>query len=214
MKKEYGGLLVACQFLLLLLLVATTDWCDITLPALLFFIASLLLAGWAVKVMRLGHFNVLPTIRSGAILITHGPYRYIRHPMYASLLLGGLGLLLITFSWLRLAGFLALWLVLYLKVRIEEKLLADYFPGYTPDKVQLDFQHLRLHPSSFSNTGSCMYATNGVYFILLSISPWISPLRVFRFIHGVLCICRDSCDPFFSMRPAGRELQNPGPGTL
>ncbi len=131
MKKEYGGLLVACQFVLLLLLVATTDWRDLHLLALPFFIASLLLAGWAVKVMRLGHFNIGPTIKSGAVLITHGPYRYIRHPMYASLLLGGMGLLLISCSWLRLTAFLALWLVLYLKVRIEEKLLADHFPDYS-----------------------------------------------------------------------------------
>jgi protein-S-isoprenylcysteine O-methyltransferase Ste14 len=131
MKKEYGGLLVACQFVLLLLLAATTDWRDVNLQALPFFIASLLLAGWAIKVMRLGHFNILPTIKSGAILITHGPYRYIRHPMYASLLLGGLGLLLISCSWLRLVTFLALWLVLYCKLRIEEKLLADHFPDYS-----------------------------------------------------------------------------------
>ena len=130
-KKEYGRLLVACQFVLLLLLAATTHWRDINLPALLLLIASLLLAGWAIKVMRLGHFNILPTIKSGAILITHGPYHYIRHPMYASLLLGGLGLLLISFSWLRLAAFFALWLVLYCKLRIEEKLLADHFPDYS-----------------------------------------------------------------------------------
>lgn len=131
MKKEYGGLLVACQFVLLLLLTTTTDWRDVHLLALPFFIASLLLAGWAVKVMRLGHFNVRPTIKSGAILITHGPYRYIRHPMYASLLLAGLGLLLISCSWLRLVGFFALWLVLYLKLRIEEQLLAGHFPDYS-----------------------------------------------------------------------------------
>ena len=102
----------------------------LSLPALPFLIASLLLAGWAVKVMRLGHFNVRPTIKDGAILITHGPYRYIRHPMYASLLLAGVGLLLISCTWLRLAAFFALWLVLYCKLRIEEKLLAEHFPDY------------------------------------------------------------------------------------
>ncbi len=131
MKKEYGGLLVACQFVLILLLATTTNWRDINLPALLFLIASLLLAGWAIKVMHLGHFNILPTIKSGAILITHGPYRYIRHPMYASLLLAGLGLLLISCNWLRLVAFFALWLVLYCKLRIEEKLLIDHFPDYS-----------------------------------------------------------------------------------
>ncbi len=130
MKKKHGELLVACQFILLALLAVTTNWREISVLALPFFIASFLLAGWAVKVMRLGHFNILPTIKSGAVLVTHGPYRYIRHPMYASLLLAGLGLLLISSNWLRLAAFLALWLVLYCKLKIEERLLADHFSGY------------------------------------------------------------------------------------
>jgi len=129
-KKEYGTLLVACQFVLLALLTATTRWQEFHLLALPFFIASLLLSGWAVKVMRLGHFNIRPTIKSGAVLVTHGPYRYIRHPMYASLLLAGTGLLLISCNRLRLAAFFALWLVLYLKLRIEEKLLLDHFSDY------------------------------------------------------------------------------------
>jgi protein-S-isoprenylcysteine O-methyltransferase Ste14 len=131
MKLDYGELLVACQLTLLALLAATTNWSDLSLPALLLFLASFLLAGWAVKVMRMGHFNIRPTIKSGAVLITHGPYRYIRHPMYASLLLAGLGLLLITFTWPRLVGFFALWVVLYLKLRIEERLLAEHFPDYS-----------------------------------------------------------------------------------
>ena len=130
MKQEVGGILVAGQFILLALLAATTNWHALSLLALPFLIASLLLAGWAVKVMRLGHFNVRPTIKSGAVLVTHGPYSYIRHPMYASLLLAGIGLLLISCTWLRLAAFLALWLALYLKVRIEERLLAEHFPDY------------------------------------------------------------------------------------
>jgi protein-S-isoprenylcysteine O-methyltransferase Ste14 len=129
-KQEYGTILVASQFVLILLLAVTTNWHDIHLPALLLFIVSFLLAGWAIRVMRIGHFNVRPTIKDGAILITHGPYRHIRHPMYASLLLAGVGLLLISCTWLRLAAFLALWLVLYCKLRIEEKLLAEHFPDY------------------------------------------------------------------------------------
>jgi protein-S-isoprenylcysteine O-methyltransferase Ste14 len=129
-KKEYGGILVAGQFVFLAFLAVTTNWRETTVFPLPFFIASFLLAGWAVKVMRLGHFSILPTIKSGAVLVTHGPYRYIRHPMYASLLLAGAGLLFISCSWLRLAGFFALWFVLYCKLRIEERLLADHFHGY------------------------------------------------------------------------------------
>lgn len=131
MKKETGTILVICQLTLLVLLAASTRWYEFRLLALPFFIASLLLAVWAVKVMRLGHFNIRPAIKEGALLITHGPYRFIRHPMYASLLLAGLGLLIISCSWLRLAGFSALWLVLYLKLRIEERLLLEHFPDYS-----------------------------------------------------------------------------------
>jgi protein-S-isoprenylcysteine O-methyltransferase Ste14 len=130
-KKETGTILVIWQLTLLVLLAASTRWREFHPLALPFFIASLLLAGWAVQVMRLGHFNIRPAIKEGALLITHGPYRYIRHPMYASLLLAGLGLLIISCSWLRLAGFFALWLVLYLKLRIEERLLLEHFPDYS-----------------------------------------------------------------------------------
>ena len=130
MKEKYDGLLVAYQFVLLVLLTATTNWRDLNFFAVPFFFASLVLACWAIKVMRLGHFNIRPAIKEGAILVTHGPYRYIRHPMYASILLAGTGLLLVTFNWLRLAAFIVLWVVLYLKLRFEEKLLAKHFPEY------------------------------------------------------------------------------------
>lgn len=129
-REGYGTILVIYQFILLLLLAATTTWSAFHLGALPFLLGALLLSAWAVKVMRLGHFNVRPAIKEGALLVTHGPYRYIRHPMYASILLAGLGLLLITFSWLRLLAFFLLWLVLYLKLRMEERLLARYFPDY------------------------------------------------------------------------------------
>lgn len=130
MSARWGGPLVGCQFVLLVFMVMSTDWHDLHLAALPFLFASLILAGWALKVMRLGHFNIRPAIKEGAILVTHGPYRYIRHPMYASILLAGLGLLLITFGWLRLLAFFVLWLVLYLKLRIEERLLARHFTDY------------------------------------------------------------------------------------
>lgn len=130
MSEKWGGPLVGCQFVLLVLLIAGSNRHNLHVAALAFLVASLIMAGWALKVMRLGHFNIRPAVKEGAILVTHGPYRYIRHPMYASILLAGLGLLLITFSWLRLLLFLVLWLVLYLKLRIEERLLARHFAGY------------------------------------------------------------------------------------
>ena len=40
---------------------------------------------------RLGNFGVFPELVNGARLITSGPYRWVRHPMYLSLLLFMLG---------------------------------------------------------------------------------------------------------------------------
>ncbi len=144
MSEKYGGLLVAYQFILLVVLAVTTTWREFNFLSLPFFLVSLFLACWAIKVMRLGHFNIRPAIKEGAILVTHGPYRYIRHPMYASVLLAGTGLLLITFNWLRFCAFILLWVVLYLKLRIEEKLLARHFPEYASYK-----KRSRIFPSWF-----------------------------------------------------------------
>lgn len=130
-RNPDGRFLVACQFFLFFVLLATTDWNDLSPLSLLLFLPPLFLGGWAILILRPGRFNVRPTIKDGATLITHGPYRVIRHPMYTSLLLSGLGLLFITWSWLRLAALLALGLVLLLKLRLEERLLRQHFSGYS-----------------------------------------------------------------------------------
>jgi protein-S-isoprenylcysteine O-methyltransferase Ste14 len=74
-------------------------------------------------------FTVHPRPRAGGELITTGPFRFVRNPMYlgALLLFAGASLL---HSWtgLALTGVLAvLWAA---KVRVEERYLAENFPGF------------------------------------------------------------------------------------
>ena len=78
--------LVALQFGLILLLVLSTA---ITLhPFALLLQASAALIGlWAVQTMHLGRFNIIPDPMPDIQLVTTGPYRFIRHPMYFSILL-------------------------------------------------------------------------------------------------------------------------------
>jgi len=60
-------------------------------------------------------------------IATSGPYGVIRHPIYASVLLLGLGLGLIFFSWVHLAvlaAFVPLW---WLESRREERMMRDEF---------------------------------------------------------------------------------------
>jgi protein-S-isoprenylcysteine O-methyltransferase Ste14 len=85
---------------------------------------------WAVLTMGLGNFNVAPDPLRWSRLITHGPYRLIRHPMYLSLLLVTLPLVAAEFSTLRLVIWLVLLANLLLKLNYEENLLAARLAGY------------------------------------------------------------------------------------
>jgi len=92
---------------------------------------GILLGLWAVWVMRIGNFNVTPTVMAGAKLVEGGPYRFIRHPMYAALLLVTLPLVLDSFSLLRFSIWIVLLVDLVLKLRHEEQLLASEVDGYS-----------------------------------------------------------------------------------
>jgi protein-S-isoprenylcysteine O-methyltransferase Ste14 len=99
-------------------------------------VAAGVLALWALISARVGNFNITPTVRSGAELITRGPYRFIRHPMYASLLLVCLALVADAPAWWRWALWLVLAADLVVKLRYEERLLTGHFPGYAEYRRQ------------------------------------------------------------------------------
>lgn len=84
------------------------------------------LALWSLR--ELGR-NVTPTAlpRSDATLVTSGPYRRVRHPLYSSMLLTIPGFALLARNTLVLAGGVAVLLVLLLRVRREEKALLSRF---------------------------------------------------------------------------------------
>jgi protein-S-isoprenylcysteine O-methyltransferase Ste14 len=79
---------------------------------------------------RIGNFKVYPEIKAGSKLITTGPYRYIRHPMYTSLLLCIAGGALYLNHWLNYLGLLVVMVAVILKAKKEEKLLSARHPGY------------------------------------------------------------------------------------
>lgn len=65
---------------------------------------------------------------NGRGLKTAGPYRWIRHPIYAALMLAALGLA--SGSWVGWVAWTALVVVLLAKVMLEERLLASEYPEY------------------------------------------------------------------------------------
>jgi len=79
---------------------------------------------------RIGNFSILPEPKAGARLVTAGPYRLVRHPMYLALVIACFGLAAYNGHWLNGLGLGALALVLNLKAAREERLLAERFPEY------------------------------------------------------------------------------------
>jgi len=92
--------------------------------------AGIALGLWALSANRIGNFNIRPDPRQGGRLVRHGPYRWIRHPMYSALLLAGVACTRAAGDLTSLLALGALALVLGLKARVEERALVLQHPDY------------------------------------------------------------------------------------
>ena len=129
-KKVIASLLVLLQFTLLGILVAGTSNAEHVLVAFLFFLFSVALGIMSIFVMKNSKLRVSPVPHSQANLVTDGPYRLIRHPMYTAILLALPGMLLMHFTYCRLTMSFFLIIILLVKLHWEERMLVDKFPEY------------------------------------------------------------------------------------
>lgn len=129
-KPVVSWSLVAIQFGCLATLALTGPLVARPWPLLLAQAAGIALLGWSAWSVRRAIPNVLPDVRRKAALLRHGPYRWIRHPMYAGLLLLTLPMLMSNFTALRAAVWALFLAGLLVKIRYEERLLAAHFPEY------------------------------------------------------------------------------------
>lgn len=122
--------LVIIQFACLAILALTGPW--IARNPVLFTVqaAGVVLALWGIASIRFTDLSILPDVKAGAIFVRRGPYRYIRHPMYAGLLLATLPIVLETPTLLRGLTWTVLLADIIMKLRHEERLLSDVFPEY------------------------------------------------------------------------------------
>lgn len=122
-------LLVALQFALIAILAARAfPWridAAFALPLALGVATGL----WALAANRPGNFHIRPEPKPGGRLVTGGPYRWVRHPMYLAVLVTmaafcAAGDAAQWALWLALAG------VLFAKAVREERGLPLLHPGY------------------------------------------------------------------------------------
>ena len=85
---------------------------------------------WAILAMRIGNFNITPDPLNHSELVTSGPYRLIRHPMYLALLLTTLPLIIYRLDLFRFSIWMILFFDLLLKLNYEENLLVVKLVGY------------------------------------------------------------------------------------
>ena len=78
------------------------------------------------------YLTPLPYPKPDATLVQTGPYRLVRHPMYAGGILLAFGWALVVHGWLTLAYATVLLVFLEFKSAREERWLIEKYPGY-PD---------------------------------------------------------------------------------
>ena len=66
----------------------------------------------------------------GHTVVQHGPYRFVRHPMYASRIVLTLGMPLTLGSWIALVPAVLIALLLVLRTSLEDRMLTAELPGY------------------------------------------------------------------------------------
>lgn len=129
-SKYISGILVGMQMVCILFLLVKIPALQSDLWALIVSFIGLALGFWAVVTMKLDNLNVMPDVKQDARLVTTGPYKVIRHPMYSAVLLTFLPFVLDRPSLFLSIIFMVLLTTLLIKLNYEETLLKTHFKEY------------------------------------------------------------------------------------
>jgi protein-S-isoprenylcysteine O-methyltransferase Ste14 len=102
---------------------------------------GLALRAWAIAALG-GAFRTTVEVDPGQAVVSRGPYRWVRHPSYAGLLLIIAGFGLAVGNWLSLAAALVLVLPAFVRrIHVEEaeleRVLGDVYRSYEAGRARL-----------------------------------------------------------------------------
>jgi protein-S-isoprenylcysteine O-methyltransferase Ste14 len=101
----------------------------------------LLISGYALSAYSLAclrfNFSILPEARA---MVTGGPYRLVRHPIYLGEILGAIGLIVILASWFSVAVLVTFIAAQVYRTFVEEKVLVEAIPGYAAYRLQTRYR--------------------------------------------------------------------------
>ncbi|HIM58751.1 MAG TPA: isoprenylcysteine carboxylmethyltransferase family protein [Gammaproteobacteria bacterium] len=121
---------VVIQFGCIIYLVINAQFGHLSTLSTALIVFSIAIGIISVVNMKLNNLNIVPTLKDQHQLVTHGIYRFIRHPMYTSVLLFCLALTLTIAGNQAIIILLILLIDLILKSNVEEKLLSERFKNY------------------------------------------------------------------------------------
>jgi protein-S-isoprenylcysteine O-methyltransferase Ste14 len=127
----FGNILVFIQFAGLIFIAISCSFIAKKSFFLMLEIFGFFIAIWSIWIMRKSKISAHPQLRPGAILITELPYSVIRHPMYLSVLLVSIALVLDKGGMLNFIVFAILLINLLIKIEFEERILKNNFAEYT-----------------------------------------------------------------------------------
>jgi protein-S-isoprenylcysteine O-methyltransferase Ste14 len=127
-------LLVIAQFGSIIVLLIGGTWA-LPLWAWIAFAAGLVLFFWAMASLGTGNFTILPEPRAGNAISQRGIYRWLRHPMYTSVILCGSALAFGAPSKMRWIAWAVCVAALLVKVIHEERAITAVHADY-PDRMK------------------------------------------------------------------------------
>ena len=130
-QEVKNRILTLIQYSTLLAFLLTTPFMAVGLGWKIMELLGGVIGVWAIVVMNGSKIHIMPKPRAGAILMKKGPYKIIRHPMYAAIILTLTPLIITHFDWMRFWILSVLYINLIFKLTFEESLLLEYFEDYS-----------------------------------------------------------------------------------
>lgn len=115
---------------------------ELLVAALLLFVLSAVMFGWTLWASRTARLKLIYDADKPTLILRDGPYRYIRHPFYASYLPFWLGCALATMHWANILYFVLLVPLLTHAARAEEE-------GFMRSAVATDYAAYRREAGMF-----------------------------------------------------------------
>ncbi len=129
-QKIYSYILVASQYTAMIILIIINKSAFLQVVPLALFCIGFFIGIYAIYCNKPDNFNITPDIKKDSCLINHGIYRHIRHPMYFSVALMMLGMIIYNLNLLNMSLYTLLILSIFLKARKEEILWCQKSDEY------------------------------------------------------------------------------------